>query len=88
MNHLSKPLRKTTENLFLCFPATGSSVRVTAHFSDVENATTLLLSDDGATLYVGARDAVLSLTADQPGLLTLKQKVGRLNLISCLNGKD
>ncbi|KAG5271330.1 hypothetical protein AALO_G00178530 [Alosa alosa] len=53
----------------------GSSVRVTAHFSDVENATTLLLSDDGATLYVGARDAVLTLNAHQSGVLTLKKKL-------------
>lgn len=68
---------RLSERLKNCYSsATGSSVRVAAHFSDVENATTLLLSDDGATLYVGARNAILSLNVSQPGVLTLKHKVG------------
>ncbi|XP_067456307.1 semaphorin-4A-like [Thunnus thynnus] len=47
------------------------------HFSlpDVHNTTTLLLSNDGSTLYVGARDAVLSLDISQTDVITLKKKV-------------
>lgn len=41
----------------------GSPGRPLVHFAslDVTNTTTLLLSDDGDTLYVGARDSVLAL---------------------------
>ncbi|XP_070823523.1 semaphorin-4A-like [Chaetodon trifascialis] len=42
---------------------------------DVHNTTTLLLSDDGSTLYVGARDALLSLDVSQSDVITLKMKV-------------
>ncbi|XP_063054650.1 semaphorin-4A [Engraulis encrasicolus] len=55
--------------------ADGSSARVTAHFADVDNASTLLLSDDGTTLYVGARNAIVSLDVTKPGALSLKHKL-------------
>ncbi|XP_074510481.1 semaphorin-4A-like [Sebastes fasciatus] len=42
---------------------------------DVHNTTTLLLSDSGSTLYVGARDAVLSLDVSQSDVIKLKKKV-------------
>ncbi|XP_044062751.1 semaphorin-4B-like [Siniperca chuatsi] len=42
---------------------------------DVHNTTTLLLSDDGSTLYVGARDAILSLDVSQSDVINLKKKV-------------
>ncbi|XP_078101684.1 semaphorin-4A-like [Sander vitreus] len=42
---------------------------------DVRNTTTLLLSDDGNTLYVGARDAVLSLDVSRSDVIRLKKKV-------------
>ncbi|XP_056301178.1 semaphorin-4B-like isoform X2 [Pseudoliparis swirei] len=42
---------------------------------DVLNASSLLLSGDGATLYVGARDAVLSLDVSQSDVIRLKKKV-------------
>ncbi|CAL8248976.1 unnamed protein product [Lota lota] len=53
-----------------------SSDRGLVHFSqrDVHNTTTLLLSDDGSTLYVGARNAILSLNVSDPGFITLKDK--------------
>uniref|UniRef100_A0AAY4D9K9 Sema domain-containing protein n=1 Tax=Denticeps clupeoides TaxID=299321 RepID=A0AAY4D9K9_9TELE len=47
---------------------------VSVVFQGIDNATTLLLSDDGATLYVGARDEVLSLDVSQPGVMTVKRK--------------
>ncbi|KAF7644700.1 hypothetical protein LDENG_00217200, partial [Lucifuga dentata] len=54
-----------------------STVRPVVHFSvpGVHNTTTLLLSDDGSTLYVGARDAVLSLDVSQHDVISLKNKV-------------
>ncbi|CAB1334234.1 unnamed protein product [Coregonus sp. 'balchen'] len=42
---------------------------------DIRNTTTLLLSDDGSTLFVGARDAVLSLDVSQPDVITMKTKM-------------
>ncbi|KAM8870285.1 semaphorin-4A-like isoform 2-T2 [Spinachia spinachia] len=42
---------------------------------DVQNATTLLLSDNGSILYVGARDAVLSLDVSRNDVIRLKKKV-------------
>ncbi|XP_034409974.1 semaphorin-4A-like [Cyclopterus lumpus] len=42
---------------------------------DLHNTTTLLLSTDGSTLYVGARDAVLSLDVSQSDVIRLKKKV-------------
>ena len=42
---------------------------------DVHNTTTLLLSDDGSTLYVGAQDALLSLDVSQSDVISLKKKV-------------
>uniref|UniRef100_UPI0037E9A351 semaphorin-4A-like n=1 Tax=Semicossyphus pulcher TaxID=241346 RepID=UPI0037E9A351 len=42
---------------------------------DVQNTSTLLLSNDGSTLYVGARDAVLSLDVSQGDGIRLKKKV-------------
>nr|XP_046159221.1 semaphorin-4A-like [Oncorhynchus gorbuscha] len=42
---------------------------------DIKNTTTLLLSDDGSTLFVGAQDAVLSLDVSQPDVITMKTKM-------------
>uniref|UniRef100_A0A668ACE7 Sema domain-containing protein n=1 Tax=Myripristis murdjan TaxID=586833 RepID=A0A668ACE7_9TELE len=54
----------------------NSTDRPLVHFSPagVHNTTTLLLSDDGSTLYVGARDAVLSLDVSQRDVISLKRK--------------
>nr|XP_055067029.1 semaphorin-4A isoform X1 [Misgurnus anguillicaudatus] len=43
--------------------------------STVKNYTTLLLSTDANTLFVGAQDAVLSLDVSQPDNITLKDKL-------------
>ncbi|XP_040900978.1 semaphorin-4A-like [Toxotes jaculatrix] len=55
----------------------NSADRPLVHFGppDVHNTTTLLLSNDGSTLYVGARDAVLSLDVSQGDVISLKGKV-------------
>ena len=45
---------------------------------DVCNTTTLLLSEDGDTLFVGARDAVLSLDVSQKEALVIRSKVGEI----------
>lgn len=42
---------------------------------DVLNTTTLLLSDDEETLFVGARDTILSLNISKTGRLQLSKKV-------------
>jgi len=41
----------------------------------VKNTTTLLLSTDADTLFVGAQDALLSLDVSQPDSITFKDKV-------------
>ncbi|KAA0702785.1 Semaphorin-4A Semaphorin-B [Triplophysa tibetana] len=46
----------------------------TYHSSTVKNLTTLLLSTDANTLFVGAQDSVLSLDISQPDNITLKDK--------------
>ncbi|XP_072249600.1 semaphorin-4A-like [Leuresthes tenuis] len=55
----------------------NSTDRPLVHFSrsDVHNTTTLLLSDDGSTLYVGAQNTVLSLDVSQSDVIRLKKKV-------------
>nr|UTQ93900.1 semaphoring-4A [Micropterus salmoides] len=60
---------------------------------DVHNTTTLLLSDDGSTLYVGARNAILSLDVSQSDVIHLKKKVewspSESEIEECqLKGKD
>ncbi|MED6275982.1 hypothetical protein CHARACLAT_032247 [Characodon lateralis] len=53
-----------------------SSDRPLIHFRpDVSNTTTLFLSNDSSTLYVGARDAILSLDVSQSDVISLKKKV-------------
>uniref|UniRef100_A0A3P8UF90 Sema domain-containing protein n=1 Tax=Cynoglossus semilaevis TaxID=244447 RepID=A0A3P8UF90_CYNSE len=54
-----------------------SKVRPLVHYRDpdVRNTTVLLLSDNGSTLYVGGRDAILSLDVSQSDVITLKKKV-------------
>lgn len=42
---------------------------------NIHNTTTLLLSNDGSTLYVGARNALLSLDISQSDVINLKKKV-------------
>ncbi|KAI1901433.1 hypothetical protein AGOR_G00034390 [Albula goreensis] len=58
------------------FPS-GSSGRLLSRFDSptIGNTTTLLLSHDGETLFVGARDAVISLDVSQPGVMELKRKL-------------
>ncbi|KAM9419471.1 semaphorin-4A-like isoform 2-T4 [Salvelinus alpinus] len=55
----------------------GTPGRSLSHFdsSDVGNTTTLLLSDDGDTLFVGARDAVLSLDVSQEDAIAMRSKL-------------
>lgn len=62
---------------------TGTPGRSLSHFdsSDVGNTTTLLLSDDGDTLFVGARNAVLSLDVSQEDAIVMRSKVGRLTFL-------
>ncbi|XP_026855747.2 semaphorin-4A isoform X1 [Electrophorus electricus] len=68
--HLSKTITPRTSFLF------GTPGRVLSRFnaSDVQNTTTLLLSPDAATLFVGGRDTVLSLDVSQSDGITLKNK--------------
>ncbi|CAK6983515.1 semaphorin-4B-like [Scomber scombrus] len=49
--------------------------RLVFSLPDVHNYSTLLLGNNGSTLYVGARDAVLSLDVSQHDVITLKKKV-------------
>ncbi len=60
-----------------CCETTGSPGRRLTHFSshDVSNTTTLLLSEDENTLYVGARDAVLALNVGHMDTIILRSKV-------------
>ncbi|XP_051926085.1 semaphorin-4A [Hippocampus zosterae] len=55
----------------------GSPGRRLTHFSsaDVGNTTTLLLSEDGDTLYVGGRDAVLALDVGLRDAIVLRNKL-------------
>ena len=48
------------------------------HSPDVGNTTLLLLSEDGDTLFVGARDTVLSLDVSQEGVMGIRSKVGEI----------
>uniref|UniRef100_A0A8C7GKF6 Sema domain-containing protein n=1 Tax=Oncorhynchus kisutch TaxID=8019 RepID=A0A8C7GKF6_ONCKI len=61
----------------LIYCLTGSPGRCLSHFdsSDVGNTTTLLLSDDGDTLFVGARNAVLSLDVSQEDAIVMRSKL-------------
>ncbi|XP_017568604.1 semaphorin-4A [Pygocentrus nattereri] len=54
----------------------GSPGRVLSTYktSDVQNTTALLLSPDAATLFVGVKNAVLSLDVSQPHVITPKNK--------------
>uniref|UniRef100_A0A673YHF9 Sema domain-containing protein n=1 Tax=Salmo trutta TaxID=8032 RepID=A0A673YHF9_SALTR len=52
--------------------------------SDVGNTTTLLLSDDGDTLFVGARNAVLSLDVSQEDAIVMRSKTDCPNFIRVL----
>ncbi|XP_023275025.1 semaphorin-4A-like [Seriola lalandi dorsalis] len=60
------------------FP-TGSPGRHLTRFSshDVSNTTTLLLSEGGDMLYVGARDAVLALDVSREDAIILRNKVSK-----------
>ncbi|XP_030605906.1 semaphorin-4B-like [Archocentrus centrarchus] len=42
---------------------------------DLHNTTTLLLSNDGSTLFVGAQNTILSLNVNQSDVISLKKKV-------------
>lgn len=60
-------------------PCLDSADRRLVHFTvpGILNTTTLLLSDDASTLYVGARNAILSLNVSQHDVISLKNKVGQ-----------
>ncbi|KAM6910503.1 semaphorin-4B-like [Xenentodon cancila] len=60
----------------ISFPL-NSADRPLGHFTltDVHNTTTLFLSNDGSTLYVGAQDTVLALDVSQSDVISLKKKV-------------
>uniref|UniRef100_A0A2K5RN22 Semaphorin 4A n=1 Tax=Cebus imitator TaxID=2715852 RepID=A0A2K5RN22_CEBIM len=45
------------------------------HQKGLQDFDTLLLSDDGNTLYVGAREAILALDIQDPGVLSLKNMI-------------
>uniref|UniRef100_UPI0037E6FE61 semaphorin-4A isoform X2 n=1 Tax=Semicossyphus pulcher TaxID=241346 RepID=UPI0037E6FE61 len=55
----------------------GSPGRLVTRFSspEVSNTTTLLLSEDGGVLYVGARDAVLALDVSNEDAITPRSKL-------------
>uniref|UniRef100_A0A8C1QB62 Sema domain-containing protein n=1 Tax=Cyprinus carpio TaxID=7962 RepID=A0A8C1QB62_CYPCA len=55
----------------------GSSERLLAIYrsTTVKNISSLLLSTDADTLFVGAQDALLSLDVSQPDSITLKDKL-------------
>uniref|UniRef100_A0A096M1J0 Semaphorin-4B-like n=1 Tax=Poecilia formosa TaxID=48698 RepID=A0A096M1J0_POEFO len=55
----------------------NSPERPLVHFSltDVSNTTTLLLSNDSSTLYVGARNAILLLNVSRSDVISLRSKV-------------
>ncbi|CAM4704000.1 unnamed protein product [Leuciscus chuanchicus] len=67
----------------------GSSERLLGVYNSptVKNTTTLLLSTDADTLFVGAQDALLSLDVSQPDNITFKDKLewkaSKQNLITC-----
>uniref|UniRef100_A0A8C2BK23 Sema domain-containing protein n=1 Tax=Cyprinus carpio TaxID=7962 RepID=A0A8C2BK23_CYPCA len=60
----------------LSFPI-GSPGRSLTVFTnpDVYNTTTLLLSNDEGTLFVGARDAILTINVSQPDAMTMEEKL-------------
>ncbi|KPP75675.1 hypothetical protein Z043_105060 [Scleropages formosus] len=62
-------------SLFLLYPESPGRSVVQFTNPDIGNTTTLLLSDDEATLFVGARDAVLLLDVSQPGVMEMKDKL-------------
>ncbi|KAJ8273622.1 hypothetical protein GJAV_G00103700 [Gymnothorax javanicus] len=68
--------------------ATGSPGRLLTVFDspDIRNTTTLLLSDDGETLFVGAQDAVIQLDVSQPGVMEMKRKLDWIPSTSDLDG--
>lgn len=72
-----------TNQSVTCRASTGSPGRHLTRFSspDVSNTTTLLLSEDGDTLYVGARDAVLALDVSLKEAIILRSKVGERALL-------
>ncbi|KAI3358468.1 hypothetical protein L3Q82_014704 [Scortum barcoo] len=69
-----------------CCDTTGSPGRQLSRFSshDVSNTTTLLLSEDGNMLYVGARDAVLALDVSHKDAVILRHKTDCPNFIRVL----
>nr|XP_023657005.1 semaphorin-4A-like [Paramormyrops kingsleyae] len=55
----------------------GDSDRALTHFNrpDARNTTTLLLSEDGDTLFVGARDALFALNVSKPSVMEMIRKL-------------
>uniref|UniRef100_A0A3Q3R837 Sema domain-containing protein n=1 Tax=Monopterus albus TaxID=43700 RepID=A0A3Q3R837_MONAL len=80
-------LNETSDTGVNCCETTGSPGRHVICFNipDVCNTTTLLLSEDGDMLYVGARDAVLALDVSRKDSITLRSKVGKPTLADCPN---
>lgn len=73
-------MKKPNPSVHWC-ETTGSPGRRLTRFSspDVSNTTTLLLSEDGDMLYVGAQDAVLALDVSHKDTIILRSKVGLTN---------
>lgn len=74
--HFPSPLGSLTPSHHL---PTGDGRRVLSlfHQKGLQDFDTLLLSDDGGTLYVGVREAILALNIQDPGIPRLKNMVRR-----------
>lgn len=86
----SSPIPTLTSGI-ICLPSHPSSLTPSHHFptgeghralslfhqKGLQDFDTLLLSDDGGTLYVGAREAILALDIQDPGMPKLKNMVRR-----------
>lgn len=59
----------------LCYSDSPDRPLVHFHAPGIYNTTTLLLSNNDSTLYVGAQNAVLSLDVSRSDIITLKKKV-------------
>ncbi|XP_040928756.1 semaphorin-4A isoform X2 [Betta splendens] len=68
----TSPDKAHSQSLLPCGPG-----RSLTRFStpDVSNTTTLLLSDDGDMLYIGAQDAVVALDVSHNDIITLRNKL-------------
>jgi hypothetical protein len=74
-----------------CHLPTGDGRRALSFFQQkgLQDFDTLLLSGDGNTLYVGAREAILALNIQDPGVPRLKNMVRKSGIegVNCLHMK-